>query len=90
MGTVVELDHFGNLGTNLPPEATRDAGELEVGDRRIPFCRTYGDVGPGELLALLDSAGRVEIAVRDGSAAERLGLGVGSPVRVRVGREEGE
>lgn len=90
VGAVVEVDHFGNLGTNLPLEVTRGAGAVQVGEREIPFCRTYGEVGPGELLALLDSAGRVEIAVRNGSAAEHLGLGVGSPVRVRVGREEGE
>jgi len=38
----------------------------------------------GGLLASLGPDGAVEIAVRTGSAARRLGLGVGGQVRVRL------
>ena len=41
---------------------------------------TYGDVAPGELLAYPGSVGFVEIAARDGSAAERIGAARGAPV----------
>ena len=47
--------------------------------------RTFGDVPTGGLLAYLGSGGQVEIAVRDGSAARRLGMGVGGRIRVRLG-----
>jgi S-adenosylmethionine hydrolase len=38
------------------------------------------------LLAYVGSNGAVEVAVRDGSAAERLGVGVGGRVKVRSER----
>ncbi len=46
------------------------------------LARTYGEVGPGELLALEGSIGLLEVSLRDGSAAEHLGLGRGARVRV--------
>ena len=39
----------------------------------------------GELLALVGSCGRVEVAVREGSAAATLGAARGFPVRLRLG-----
>jgi len=43
---------------------------------------TYGAAPAGALLALVNSAGFLEIAQRDGSAAAALGVGRGAPVRV--------
>jgi S-adenosylmethionine hydrolase len=45
--------------------------------------RTYADVTPGDLLALVGSEGHMEIAVREGSAAEKLGLHPGDRVELR-------
>ncbi len=42
--------------------------------------RTYRDVAPGKPLALIGSSGLLEIAVRDGSAAQKMGLMVGDEV----------
>jgi hypothetical protein len=84
VGEVVEVDRFGNLATNLPPDRVQASGELEVGGRKAHSRGTYGEARPGELLCLLDSEGRVEVAVRNGSAAERTGCGVGDPVRARL------
>jgi S-adenosylmethionine hydrolase len=42
--------------------------------------RTYAEVEPGEVLALVGSEGHLEIAVREGSAARRLRLRPGDPV----------
>lgn len=82
-GLVVHVDRFGNLVTNIPGAWVEDAGEVLVAGRSAgPVRRTYADVAPGELLALVGSNGSVEIAVRDGSAAERLGIGRGAEVRV--------
>ncbi|MGH7671965.1 MAG: SAM hydroxide adenosyltransferase [Gemmatimonadales bacterium] len=42
---------------------------------------TFGDVARGALVAFVGSGGTVEVAVRDGSAARLLGVGVGAEVR---------
>ena len=86
VGQVVYVDRFGTLVTNLtsglvPSYATVEVEGLEVG----PLRRTFGDVATGGLVAYVGSGGQVEIAVRDGSAARRLGMGVGGRVRARLG-----
>ena len=86
VGEVVEEDRFGNLATNLPEDLTRSAGGVEAGGSWAPFRETYGEVGEGELLALRDSEGRVEVAVRGGSAADRLRMGIGGTVRISLRR----
>jgi S-adenosyl-L-methionine hydrolase (adenosine-forming) len=80
---VIHVDHFGNLITAIPGERVLAAGaHVRVGHRTIPLVTTYGDVDPGELLAYIGSAGTLEIAVREGSAAERLAAGRGTRVSV--------
>ena len=86
VGEIVYVDRFGTLVTNLttelvPPYAVLEVEGLEIG----PLRRTFGDVPTGGLLAYVGSGGAVEIAVRDGSAARRLGLGVGGRIRARLG-----
>ena len=83
---VLHVDRFGNLTTSLSERAVEGARAVEVfvGGATIPWVRTYSDVGPGGPCALVGSSGRLEVAVREGSAASRLGAGKGSPVRVRV------
>lgn len=75
-GRVLHVDHFGNLITNvLPAELPGAAGawDLAVDGERVPrWGRTYGDAEPGELLVYTGSVGFLEVAVRDGSAADRL------------------
>ena len=54
-----------------------------AGHRIFPVRRTYGDVRPGEYLALVNSFEVVEIAQAEGNAAASLGLSRGAPVVVR-------
>lgn len=42
--------------------------------------RTYGDVADGSPLAYAGSSGRIEIAVRGGSAEKELDLRRGTPI----------
>ncbi|MEQ8329090.1 MAG: SAM-dependent chlorinase/fluorinase [Longimicrobiales bacterium] len=79
-GRVRTVDRFGNLVTDVPGE--RLAAGVEMAGRRIGSAGTYGEVAIGALVALVGSDGTVEVAVRDGSAAERLGVGVGEAVRL--------
>jgi hypothetical protein len=45
--------------------------------------RTYAEADPGDTLALVGSTGHLEIAVREGSGAEELGLQPGDSVELR-------
>lgn len=84
-GRTLAADPFGNVVTSiLARELTGAVTAVWVGDQPARWVRTYGEGERGELLALIGSGGRVEIAVREGSAAERLGGARGLPVRVRV------
>ena len=83
-GTVVAIDTFGNLITNIDGGLLARLRKAEVlaGGRRMTLCRTYGDARPGEFLALVNSFGVLEVARAEGNAADGLGLGRGAPVTV--------
>jgi len=68
------LEHSGDA---VEPGIRIKVGGTEVGT----LSRTFGDVGRGALVAFVGSGGTVEIALRDGSAARLLGVGVGAEVR---------
>jgi S-adenosylmethionine hydrolase len=74
-GEVIAIDRFGNLVLNTMSPA---GGIIEIAGQSLPIHRTYADVPSGALLALIGSSGLIEVAVRDGSAAQRLGLGRGA------------
>ena len=90
-GITLARDPFGNLVTSI--RAADLAGglvrEVTAGGEPARWVRTFGEGEPGELLALVGSGGRVEIAVREGSAAERLCAVRGVPVRLVLGPAEG-
>jgi S-adenosylmethionine hydrolase len=83
-GVIITIDHFGNLITNIDGALIRSfpAPVVRTGGHSLPLRRTYGDVRPGEFLALVNSFGVVEIARAEQSAAEALGLGRGAPVTI--------
>ncbi len=75
IGAVVHVDRFGNLITNISEEDLSRGRVARVLYRglEIPFLRTYGLAQRGEALCLIGSDGFLEIAVAQGSAAEKLG-----------------
>ncbi len=79
-GRVMVVDRFGNLITNLEPRVLGADRRVKVGEELIACAGTYADVSPGALLAYQGSFGQLEIAVRNGSAAERLGAQPGTKV----------
>jgi S-adenosyl-L-methionine hydrolase (adenosine-forming) len=83
-GVVITIDHFGNLITNIDASlvARFSRPVVRTGGHTFPLRRTYGDVRPGEFLALVNSFGVLEIARAEQSAAEALGLSRGAPVTV--------
>lgn len=78
-GQIVHIDHFGNAVSNIsagsvPAGAIVSAAGQEIG----PLSSTYQS---GPVVALAGSTGLIEIAARNGSAQEQLGLRVGDPVQ---------
>ena len=86
-GRVAHIDRFGNLISDLPGEWLDETWRLELGGCDVgPLRRTYADVSSGELVAVIGSLGTVEIAVRDGSAAQEIGAARGDGVVARRSR----
>lgn len=81
-GEVICVDRYGNLISNVDEALAQSSGarEVTVGGTRVPWRRTYADAAPGELLALVNAFGVIEIAQRDGSAERHLGLTRGAPL----------
>ena len=83
VGEVIYIDRFGTLVTNIVAESVEPGSRVRLAGADVgSLRRTFGDVERGQLLAYVGSGGTVEIAVRDGSAARLLGVGVGTEVRV--------
>jgi len=85
-GQVIYVDHFGNLVTNVPA-GVLPPGKVVVrlGSARLPgVAASYGVVAVGEPVAVVNSWGLLEVAVRDGSAKAALGAGVGDEVLVET------
>jgi len=83
---VVLADRYGNLVLSAAAGDLGGGAEgwvIEVGERTIPLRGTYSEAASGELLAVIDSYGAIEVAVRDGSAAARLALRPGATVVLR-------
>ena len=84
MGTIQYFDRFGNAITNLVADPQNvSSGHVTVEGIAMPFsvCRTFADTDAGQPLAYAGSCGLLELAVRNGSAKDGLGLKLGSRVQ---------
>ncbi|MCC6728884.1 MAG: SAM-dependent chlorinase/fluorinase [Chthonomonadales bacterium] len=95
-GHVLRVDRFGNAVTDVRAEVLAERGMMAGaatarlgGGGEARLARTFADVAPGEPVAYVGSSGRLEVAVRGGSAAAVYGLRPGSVVRVALGRPRG-
>lgn len=87
-GETLAADPFGNVVTSIRASdlpAGAPVVRVEAGGRPARWVRTFGEGRRGELLALVGSGGRVELAVREESAAALLGRTRGVVVRLVVG-----
>ena len=84
-GAVVHVDRFGNLITSIPADAVERVGpaaSVHIAGKRLPLVDTYADLPRGAAGALIGPNHRLEVAVREGSAAAMLKAGRGTPVSV--------
>lgn len=81
-GVVVHIDRFGNLITNIDAHLVNGPARVAIRGSSCSVLRTYADAEPGTLVAVIGSQDVLEVAVRDGSAADTLGVRRGEVVVV--------
>jgi len=86
-GTIITIDAFGNLISNIDQALIKNFQEpiAHIAGHAIPTLTTYGRAKPGDLLALVNSFGVIEIAKSEGSAAEGIGSERGAPLVITDG-----
>jgi hypothetical protein len=86
-GTVAVIDRYGNLLTTIRGDAIGQiaSARIHFGGLRVRGVRTYAEGGSGEPVALINSSGMLELAVREDSAATRLNARGGELVIVERG-----
>jgi S-adenosylmethionine hydrolase len=89
--TVLNIDHFGNLITNITIDELRAwmeervlaNVEVHAGIAKVTgINQTFADVAPGMPVAYIGSGGRLEIGVRNGNAASALQVARGAEISV--------
>jgi S-adenosylmethionine hydrolase len=87
-GTVRMIDSFGNVISNIRGDTLKSmpldtTATICCGGQTVTgLFSVYADAGDGQLIALIGSAGYVELAVVGGSAAARLGVCPGEPFTI--------
>jgi len=90
-GSVIYIDSYKNIITNISLELFEQIGkgrlfEIFVQSNHYRINRLnnkYGDSSPGEMLALFNSLGLLEIAINRGNASELLNLALNSSIRIK-------
>lgn len=93
-GRIVYVDHFGNLISNITPydvrewrgvtKRTDEDLVLTIGSQTIQgLVGCYADGDGRRPQALINSNGQMEIFLKEGRAADALGVGLGAEVEVR-------
>jgi hypothetical protein len=92
-GEIIHIDQFGNGITNIAEENLEEINvkydaniNVSIDGKRIssPFKRAYGYVKAGNYVCVIGSYDFLEISINQGNAAKKLGLKVGSKIRVEA------
>lgn len=84
-GSIVVIDVFGNCSTNVRVSEVPDLKNATVriaGQVIHGILPSYGHAKVGDLVAVTDSEGFIEVAVVNGSAAKSYGIKVDEAVRI--------
>ena len=90
-GSVIYIDSYNNLITNISKDLFEQVGrrrnfEILVQSNHYKIKKinkSYNETSSGELLALFNSAGLLEIAINKGNIAELLNLGTNANIRIK-------
>jgi S-adenosyl-L-methionine hydrolase (adenosine-forming) len=90
-GSIIYIDSYMNAITNVSKDLFERVGQgrkfdlfVQSQHNRVDrISKTYNEVDPGELVALFNSAGLLEIAINNGHATELLSLSNNSSIRIK-------
>lgn len=94
-GKVIHIDKFGNAVTNIDKQGflkLKEDKRFEIFIRNVRLKRivnTYADVGKADALAIFGENQYLEIALREASAAQLLGLKVHDMITIEFRSENG-
>ncbi len=86
LAAVLYIDHYGNGVTGLRGDTATKDHCLQVGRHKLPYAKVFSKARRSGAFWYVNSNGLVEIAVREGNAARRLGFRLGTAVRWAKGR----
>ncbi len=87
---VIHIDHFGNLVLNFTQQDWEQLGRPEGVKIRLKrgflygIQRTFGEARKGQILALWDSSGFLQISQNQGNAARMLDMKIGDELVVEI------
>jgi S-adenosylmethionine hydrolase len=91
--TVIHVDGFGNVVTNVTYDAlermgVRENAKMQVrypeGEQVLPYVKSFSAVPSGGLLLLVAGGGYLELAVNQGNAQETTGLKKGDKISLNL------
>lgn len=92
-GNVLHIDHYGNAITNISRKVFDETGQgrpclISFGRENFESIhQVYHQVDNGDCVALFNDLGFLEIAIKNGNAAQLLGLHYDNPVRINFAPE---
>jgi S-adenosylmethionine hydrolase len=75
----ISRDLFEQIGKGRPFEIFVQSNHYRISQLNV----RYGESSPGEILALFNSLGLLEISINGGNAADLLSLSLNSSVRIK-------
>ena len=86
IGEILHIDGFGNIVSNITARENSFAKAVKVKlsnqNVHLSLCKTYGQAKLKQTIALFGSHGFLEIALNQGSAAEKFSAKVGDAIEV--------
>jgi S-adenosylmethionine hydrolase len=83
LGTVLHVDRFGNIITNLRRKDLGNGFMIRIAGQPIKhFYSSFSEAEPGQFFALEGSTGFIELALNQGSAADKLKVKRGTEIEV--------
>ena len=87
-GTVLFVDGFGNLVTNIPGDCLKaqigGCLNIRMGGKTFPCISAscYADAEPGQMMVLVGSQSTYEISINQGSASSAIGVIEGDEIEI--------
>ncbi|MBN1362972.1 MAG: SAM-dependent chlorinase/fluorinase [Sedimentisphaerales bacterium] len=80
-GTVVRIDRFGNIVTNLPPLSQNEYHvRFDAHEQTVPYFRTYEEAPENALILITGSHNTLELSVKNADANALLHLAPGQTI----------